>query len=103
MARDQTKIMMTMALSAEDPETERYIFSAFRAMEDERKETCIHCRSVWYAIHFRDGVCHGCQGKKMPGRSVLEARARATQRLRFWLIKMPLWALAATLLWRFVS
>ncbi len=37
--------------------------------EDERKETCIHCQEVWYGIHYKDGVCHSCQQKKLPGRS----------------------------------
>ncbi len=42
--------------------------------EDERKETCFQCGSVWYAIHFRDGLCNGCQKKGLPGKSVLERR-----------------------------
>ena len=48
--------------------------------DDERKATCIHCGAKWYEIHFKDGVCHSCQEKKLPGRKQL-ARTERTQRL----------------------
>ena len=41
------------------------------AIEDERKEACIHCKKVWYSIHYRDGVCHSCQQLNKPGRTQL--------------------------------
>lgn len=44
------------------------------AMADERKETCIYCGSLWYAIHFKDGVCNQCQKKNLPGRQELLRR-----------------------------
>ena len=28
--------------------------------DDERKIKCIHCGTVWYEIHFKDGLCHTC-------------------------------------------
>ena len=43
--------------------------------DDERKAKCIHCGAVWYEIHYKDGVCHSCQQKKLPGESVLIRRA----------------------------
>jgi hypothetical protein len=43
------------------------------AMYDEGKEACIHCKAIWYSIHYKDGVCHSCQQLKKPGRSVLAA------------------------------
>lgn len=43
-------------------------------MEEERKEACIHCGAVWYAKHYRDGVCHSCQAKGLPGRTVQKNR-----------------------------
>ena len=42
--------------------------------EDERKETCFQCGSVWYSIHFKDGLCNGCQEKGLPGRSFLKKK-----------------------------
>ncbi|MBT4849756.1 hypothetical protein HON36_02805 [Candidatus Parcubacteria bacterium] len=44
------------------------------AIDDERKENCIHCGNEWYAIHHKDGVCHSCQQKGLPGRTALERR-----------------------------
>ncbi len=46
----------------------------FCMMDDERKETCIHCREEWYSKHYKDGVCHSCGQKGLPGRSVLYQR-----------------------------
>lgn len=51
--------------------------------EDERKARCIHCETVWYEIHYKDGVCHGCQQKKLPGRSELERRVENKTRFIF--------------------
>lgn len=48
-------------------------------IDDERKEACIHCGEVWYAIHHKDGVCHECQRKKLPGRGEM-ARREAEKR-----------------------
>jgi hypothetical protein len=50
------------------------ILRNFSAMEEERKETCIHCGTVWYAMHYRDGVCRDCQAKGLPGRTVQKNR-----------------------------
>ena len=50
------------------------------AMENERKEPCIHCEKVWYVIHHEDGVCHECQRKGVPGRAAQAARKRAIRR-----------------------
>jgi len=46
----------------------------FAAMEDERMECCIHCGNKWYSMHYRDGVCHSCQKKNLPGRNVMQER-----------------------------
>lgn len=43
----------------------------FFGREDERKATCIHCGDIWYAKHYKDGVCHSCQQKKLPGETQL--------------------------------
>jgi hypothetical protein len=43
-------------------------------LSEERQETCIHCNSTWYAMHYEDGACHACQQKGLPGRRVLEQR-----------------------------
>ena len=47
----------------------------FAAMESEQQEPCIHCHKVWYSIHYRDGVCHSCQKRHLPGRVELARRA----------------------------
>ncbi len=44
------------------------------AIDDERQEKCIHCNKQWYSKHYRDGVCHSCQQKNLPGRTALERR-----------------------------
>ena len=44
--------------------------------EDERKETCIHCGTKWYAKHFKDGLCSDCQGKNVPGLTEIEKREK---------------------------
>ena len=49
--------------------------------DDERKERCIHCGKVWYAQHHRDGVCHSCQQKNLPGRTALRNRVRNRTRI----------------------
>lgn len=43
---------------------------------DEGKETCIHCGRIWYEIHYKDGVCPGCQEKQLPGRTAIARKAR---------------------------
>lgn len=43
-------------------------------MADERKEHCIHCGAEWYSIHYKDGVCHSCQQRCLPGRTELARR-----------------------------
>ena len=43
----------------------------FAEMERDRQEACIHCKKVWYSIHYRDGVCHSCHKKNMPGRTAI--------------------------------
>ena len=56
-------------------------------IRDEKKATCIHCRSVWYEIHYRDGVCHSCQQKQLPGRTEIARHARRRRLTRLsWLI-----------------
>ncbi len=52
------------------------IFQTLRAMGDEEQATCIHCGSIWYAVHFQDGVCHTCQQKGLPGRAAQQEIAR---------------------------
>ncbi len=91
MERDQLTTLLTIAHHAPTEEGRNQVFRCMRAMEEERQETCIHCRSVWYAIHYKDGVCHGCQQKRLPGRSELEAQRRQIARVRFWLVKLPIW------------
>ncbi len=70
------------------------IFQTFCAMGDEEKAVCIHCGKVWYAIHHRDGVCHACQQKGLPGRAAQQEIAR---RRAFRLI-LAIAAVAATML-----
>jgi hypothetical protein len=55
------------------------LFKTLSAMEDERREDCIHCGENWYSIHYRDGVCHSCQQKHLPGRAELARRKRHIQ------------------------
>ena len=43
-------------------------------IDRDRQEACIHCGKVWYVIHHKDGVCHECQKKGLPGRTVLARR-----------------------------
>jgi hypothetical protein len=50
--------------------------NSFFGPEDERKEACIHCKKVYYAIHHKDGVCNSCQKKKLPGRSTIIRRQK---------------------------
>lgn len=64
-------IAVICALS-ETPEGQR----AFAAMADEQQESCIHCGAHWYSIHYRDGVCHTCQKKRLPGRSAIARRTK---------------------------
>ncbi len=51
---------------------------------EERQETCIHCRKTWYATHYKDGVCHTCQKKNLPGRT--EQWRRRAQREQLFLL-----------------
>lgn len=46
---------------------------------DEGKEACIHCGSIWYSIRYKDGVCHSCQLKKLPGRKEIARKERRTK------------------------
>jgi hypothetical protein len=48
----------------------------FFGREDERKEQCIHCGKIWYSIHHKDGVCHSCQQKGLPGRTNINKGSR---------------------------
>lgn len=66
--------------------------------DDERKATCIHCGSEWYEIHFKDGVCHGCQQKKLPGREQIAKRARKQNLL----LALVIMVIAAALLYVFL-
>lgn len=50
------------------------IFEGMKAIGDEEKEACIHCKTFWYRIHHNDGRCHKCVKKGLPGRSTLEKR-----------------------------
>lgn len=59
---------------------------------DEEKEACIHCGKVWYAIHHKDGVCHECQKRGLPGKTVL---ARRAQKMQLMLITLVIVALCA--------
>ena len=68
---------------------------AFAAMDDERQEACIHCQKVWYAIHHKDGVCHRCQKKGLPGRMLMMHRAQV--RLAF--TRLALWAVVFAAFW----
>ncbi|MBT6691547.1 hypothetical protein HOB10_04410 [Candidatus Parcubacteria bacterium] len=52
------------------------IFETITAMGQEEQEHCIHCNEKWYSIHYRDGVCHSCQQKNLPGRTELARRSR---------------------------
>lgn len=52
-------------------------------IEDERQENCIHCNKRWYSKHYRDGVCHSCQQKGLPGRTVIENRQRRQTKIAF--------------------
>ncbi len=47
-------------------------FETMDRIAEDRKETCIHCGAVWYSIHYKNGVCHTCQQKNKPGRTVLK-------------------------------
>ena len=42
--------------------------------EDERKEDCFQCGDEGYSIHYKDGLCPGCQQKGLSGRSVIIRR-----------------------------
>jgi len=50
----------------------------------ERKERCIHCNEEWYSIHYKDGVCHLCQQKGLPGRTKLTRRSPRIILLGIW-------------------
>jgi len=54
--------------------------------EDERKAECIHCETVDYEIHHKDGVCPSCQKKDLPGKSVLERRATRNNKILAYVI-----------------
>jgi len=54
-------------------------------VENERKEPCIHCGEIWYAIHHKDGVCHSCQKLGLPGRSAIVRRRRTIQHI-LWIV-----------------
>jgi hypothetical protein len=49
------------------------------AIEEEKQETCIHCGSVWYSMHYRDGVCYRCRQSGKLGRAGLAAEKRNRQ------------------------
>ena len=51
-------------------------FADLLGPDDEKKETCIHCGKTWYAIHYKDGVCHSCREKKLPGRTAIARKER---------------------------
>lgn len=53
----------------------------FFGPEDERKETCIHCGTKSYSIHFNDGRCPNCQKQNKPGKSKIEKRIRIFQNI----------------------
>ena len=55
----------------------------FFGPEDERKITCIHCKKIWYEMHYKDGVCHSCQQKGLPGRTQLENKLKRTGMINF--------------------
>lgn len=57
-----------------DDPIEAHFTYGMRQIADERKERCVHCGAEWYAIHYKDGVCHSCQQKHLPGRTVLVRR-----------------------------
>ncbi|MBI3633368.1 MAG: hypothetical protein HY226_03700 [Candidatus Vogelbacteria bacterium] len=79
----------------------------FDAISDEKMENCIHCNSRWYSIHFRDGVCHGCQLKSLPGRNAMLERAYYTKGLAilltFGLVGMFFPKVAAVLFMLFIT
>jgi len=52
------------------------IWETMIAIGDEEKEACIHCGTVWYRIHHRDGVCHRCQAQGLPSRTQLAKNNR---------------------------
>lgn len=56
----------------------------FAAMDDERKEACIHCKKVWYSIHYQNGVCHSCQQQDRPGRAVLLGQERRIRQFKIY-------------------
>lgn len=76
---------------------------------DERQESCIHCGQIWYSIHYRDGVCHACQQKQLPGRTELREQDSADRMntvvlyilFVFFLISILL--LGSIILYRFVQ
>jgi len=53
-----------------------------KGIEEDRKEPCIHCGDVWYSIHYKDGVCHKCQEKGLPGRTEIAKKRRSKSRRR---------------------
>jgi hypothetical protein len=53
-----------------DP-VEQHLIYGMAQIDNERKTTCIHCGDEWYAIHYKDGVCHSCQEKGLTGKSDL--------------------------------
>ena len=46
-------------------------------IDNERTEACIHCKKVWYSIHYRDGVCSKCRELGKPGRLEIAAKKKA--------------------------
>lgn len=57
-------------------ETPQHFTDSMFGPSDEEKETCIHCGEKWYVIHHKDGVCHECQKKNLPGRSQIAKTER---------------------------
>lgn len=60
----------------DNKETNQHFANSMFGPSDEEKETCIHCGKTWYAIHHKDGVCHECQAKKLPGRTQMARTER---------------------------
>jgi len=47
-----------------------------QAMNEERKERCIHCGYEWYVGKFNDGRCRQCEAKGLPGRTEIARRKK---------------------------
>lgn len=74
-------------------------FADMLGPDDERKETCIHCGKIWYAIHYKDGVCHSCQEKKLPGRTAIARKERRANVL----IELAITAIVISLIYLVMS